>query len=278
MADMYADLARPPLTAPALERALLRPDALWSSVRVTVQSPSTNAELAAAARAGAVEGSVLVTEWQTGGRGRQGRTWLSPPQAGLTFSVLLHPGPDVARARWGWLPLLAGLSLVRAVRRLGEVEAALKWPNDLLLGGLLPGGRQRKAAGLLAEVVDHAVVVGIGLNVSTRRAELPGDDATSLALEGALCTDRATLLVAVLRELAEAYVAWRDAGGDPNDSGLGTAYATACATLGRQVRVLLPAGRELIGLATGIDDDGRLVVRTDTGDTAVAAGDVLHVR
>lgn len=269
---VYADLERPPLCVRALERALLRPDALWSSVQVTEQTPSTNADLAAAA-AGAAEGSVLVTEWQTGGRGRQGRRWVSPPQAGLTFSVLFRPGPGVPPTRWAWLPLLAGLSLVRAVGRLGEVAAAVKWPNDLLLGD-----GQRKAAGLLAEVVGDAIVLGVGLNVTTRRAELP-EDATSLALEGAACTDRATLLPAVLRELADGYVAWRAAGGDPQVSGLAAAYSTACATLGRDVRVLLPAGRELAGRATGIDDDGRLVVRTETGATsALAAGDVLHVR
>lgn len=271
---MYDDLVRPPLPVRALERALLLPGSLWSALHVTGQSESTNADLAAAARAGADEGSVLVTEWQTAGRGRQGRIWVAPPQAGLTFSVLLRPGSTIPQSRWAWVPLLAGLSLVRTIGRLGEVESRLKWPNDLLLGD-----QQRKAAGLLAEVVGDAIVLGIGLNVSTRRAELPGEEATSLALEGAACTDRATLLPAILREVAGDYRSWRDAGGDPHTSGIAAAYAKTCATIGRDVRVLLPAGRELTGVASGIDDDGRLVVRSETGDSsAVAAGDVLHVR
>lgn len=250
---------------------------------------STNEYVGSAAVEGAPAGLVVVAEAQTAGRGRQDRTWLSPPRAGLTFSVLLRPGSGghapVPHGRWGWLPLLGGVALARAVERLGEVDVRLKWPNDLLVGGGLT-----KAAGVLGEVRGQAVVLGVGLNVTTTRAELEAISATSLRVEGAACTDRATLLCAVLRELASLYEQWCDAGGDAEASGLRAAYQDLCATLRRQVRVSLPAGGLLTGEAVEIDADGRLVVRPDVGpidaavsstgapDVAVAAGDVVHVR
>src|SRR5262249_31813653 len=131
----------------------------------------------------------------------------------------------------------------------------------------------------LAQAGGTAVVVGIGLNVTTRRAELPREDATSLQLEQAACTDRDPLLRAVLRQLAADYTAWRDAGGDPRVSGLAAAYTEVGDALGRQVVGSLPGGDEVTGIATGVDADGRLVLRRQDGSQrTVAAGDVVHVR
>jgi BirA family biotin operon repressor/biotin-[acetyl-CoA-carboxylase] ligase len=265
----YEDLDRPPLGAAALRRALVTPGGLWSAIEVRAETGSTNADVAEAARAGAAEGLVVVAERQTAGRGRQGRSWESPARAGLMFSVLLRPSPDTPISRYGWLPLLAGVALVEAVRRLGGVDAALKWPNDLLIDG-------RKCAGILAEAVpDAGVVVGIGLNVTLREHELPVPEATSLALAGSACTDRDPLLRAVLRELADWYARWRDAHGDPEASGLRQAYRLHCATLGQRVDVTLPGGTVLSGEASDVDGDGRLVL---ADSTAVSAGDVRHLR
>lgn len=270
---MWSDLERPPLSGRALATALVQPGGLWREIRVVAETGSTNDDLAAAARDGAAEGAVLVAEAQLAGRGRLDRQWVSPPRAGLTFSVLLRPGPAVPVLRWQWLAMLAGLAVQRAVTRLAEVPAWLKWPNDLLLGP-----DRRKAAGLLGQLSGDAVVVGIGLNVSTRAAELPGPEATSLALEAAERTDRDPLLRAILRQLAADYAGWRGAGGDPERSGLRAAYSAACDTLGRPVRVILPDGTEVTGTATAVDQDGRLVVRDASGERALAAGDVRHVR
>jgi BirA family biotin operon repressor/biotin-[acetyl-CoA-carboxylase] ligase len=289
----YTDLARPPLNGEPLRRALVVPGGLWTRLDLRAETGSTNADAAEAARAGAAEGLVVVAERQTAGRGRLGRTWSSPPRAGLTTSLLLRPGrPDAARgwspispARYGWLPLLAGVALAEAVTRLTELDTELKWPNDLLVQG-------RKCAGILAEAVPTggsaeppAVVVGIGLNVTLRLDELPGPDgtaglpATSLALAGAAATDRDPLLRALLRSVAAWYLRWREAGGDAEASGLREAYTRRCASLGRHVRVLLPDGVELTGTATAVDGDGRLLLRTATGDEqAVAAGDIRHLR
>jgi BirA family biotin operon repressor/biotin-[acetyl-CoA-carboxylase] ligase len=274
---MYTDLDRPPLQVAALRRALVREGSLWTDVAVRNRTASTNADVVSAARAGAAEGLVVVAEEQLAGRGRSGRVWSSPPRAGLTFSVLLRP-VGVPPERWGWLPLLTGLALARAVGGATGIVARLKWPNDLLLGVSL-----RKGAGILAEVADPnpaapAVAVGVGLNVTTKADELPRPDATSLRLEGATSVDRDPLLRAVLRELAVDYDTWRLHAGDPAASGLRAAYLESCATLGQSVQVELPAGGWLRGAAVDIDGDGRLVVETDDGRQAIAAGDVVHVR
>jgi len=276
----FTDLDRPPLREVDLARALVVPDGFWTRLQVRAETGSTNADVAAAAAAGAGEGLVIAAERQTAGRGRVGRQWRSPARAGLAVSVLLRPAdPDPDRgwdpvgvSRYGWLPLLAGVALAGSVARLGEVDAALKWPNDLLVGG-------RKCGGILAEVVaESAVVVGIGLNVTLREGELPQPDATSLRIAGAACTDRDPLLRALLRTLAGWYARWRDAGGDPDTSGLAEAYRARCDTLGREVMVTVPAGDPVSGRATTVDGDGRLVIGTAGGVRTVAAGDVVHVR
>jgi BirA family biotin operon repressor/biotin-[acetyl-CoA-carboxylase] ligase len=287
----YTELDRPPLSARALTRALVVPDGLWSKFDVREETGSTNADAAAAAAAGVPEGLVVVAESQIAGRGRRDRQWTSPPRAGLTVSVLLRPGsternegregmprrhrPGVPASAFGWLPLLAGVALVEAVARIGEVEATLKWPNDLLID-------DRKCAGILAEIAGDAVVIGIGVNVSTRADELPettGVPATSLLVAGAANTDRSPLLRALLRSMARWYEGWREAGGDAEMCGLLAAYQRHCSTIGRRVRVLLPGGEERTGEAVTVDSDGQLVIRTEEGaEFRVSAGDVLHVR
>ena len=269
----WTDTARPPLSARALTAALVRAGSFVTDLRVVPVTGSTNDDVAELARAGAPEGLVLVAEEQTGGRGRLDRGWRSPPRAGLTFSVLLRPPPTVPAHRRTWLPLLAGLAVQQAVERLGELPVRLKWPNDVLLGR--DGGDGGKIAGILVQADGAAVVVGIGLNVSTRRSELP-PGGTSLAVEAARCTDRDPLLRAVLRALGSRYADWCAAGGDPERPR--AAYEAVCDTLGRRARVLLPDGTELTGTATGVDADGRLVLRTEDGPRAVSAGDVRHVR
>jgi BirA family transcriptional regulator, biotin operon repressor / biotin---[acetyl-CoA-carboxylase] ligase len=256
---------------PPVDRVTLAALPDWD-VEVVEESPSTNGALAARAREGAPEGLVLVTEHQTAGRGRLDRTWVTPPRAALTFSVLLRPAVD--DRRWPWLPLLTGVAVVEAVRAAGGPPCSLKWPNDVLAGG-------RKVAGLLAERVEGggapAAVLGIGLNVAQEEHELPVETATSLLAEGAV-VDRTALLVELLGALRRWCSTWSAAGGDPVACGLAAAYQEACVTVGQEVRVLLPSGAPLEGRAVAVDPDGALLV--DAGDRRVAvnAGDVVHVR
>jgi BirA family biotin operon repressor/biotin-[acetyl-CoA-carboxylase] ligase len=256
--------ARPPLDADAVTARLA---GRWL-VQAVPETGSTNADLLAAAATGAPAGTVLVAELQTGGRGRLGRSWVSPAGAGLTFSVLLRPAPPVSS--WGWLPLLTGLALART---LGSA-ARLKWPNDLLFGP-----RGAKAAGILVQAGGDAAVVGVGLNVSTSQAELPVETATSLLLEGHRELDRAELLVGLLGRFDGLYTAWQAHGGDAGRSGLANGYRAVCATLGSEVSVDL-GSHTLFGRALDLDDGGRLLVRPTGGGAVVpvAAGDVTHVR
>lgn len=270
----WSDLERPPLNVTALRRALLRPGSLWTSVDVVAATGSTNTDLAGRAAAGLAEGAVLVAEEQSAGRGRLDRRWSAPPRSGLFFSF--HLKPRVPVERWGWLPLLAGVATASAVARTAGVDAALKWPNDLLV---TVGDEERKAGGILAERAGDGVVVGIGLNVSLRAGELPVPGAGSLALAGAPVADRDPLLRAVLRSVEDWYGQWTAADGDAAACRLQDAYAAGCATLGRSVRAVLPGDRELRGEAVAVDGDGRLVLATDEGmQRPVDAGDIVHLR
>ena len=308
----YTDLDRPPLRELAVNKAVVRPGGLWRRIEVVRETGSTNADVAEAARAGKEEGYVLVAEAQSAGRGRLGRTWTAPARSGLFLSMLLRPG-DVAQGRWGWLPLLAGTAVRTAVDAVSGVPVKLKWPNDLIVVDDVPAGTEtdtatgtatevatgtdtdaatdtdtdaygaaRKLGGILVERVETATgpaaVVGLGLNVSLRRDELPAAHATSLVLENAKAADRDTVLRALLRELERWYTDWTVTGGDPMASGLLSAYAASCATIGRRVRVEVPGGPAVIGEAVGLDGDGRLLVRTAEGERAFGAGDVVHLR
>ncbi|MFD7420164.1 biotin--[acetyl-CoA-carboxylase] ligase [Streptomyces californicus] len=274
--NRWSDLDRPPLKVTALRRGLLRPGALWTSLEVVESTGSTNTDLAERARTGAAgEGTVLIAEEQTAGRGRLERSWTAPPRSGLFLSVYLEPG-DIPVERWGWVPLLAGVAAATGLAKSAGVDMSLKWPNDLLVS--VDGG-ERKTGGILGEFAGDGIVVGMGVNVSLRADELPAPTAGSLALAGAVSTDRETLLRAVLRSLEHWYGAWRDADGDAAASGLQAAYAAGCATLDRSVRAELPGGNALVGEAVAIDGDGRLVLSTENGlQQPVSAGDIVHLR
>lgn len=269
-----------------ITRAAVRAGSLWHEVRVVTETGSSNADLLAVAREGAREGVVLVAEAQTAGRGRMGRRWVSPPRAGLTFSVLLRPY-GVPAALLGWVPLLTGAAVAAALPTVAPVTPRLKWPNDVLVGSA-------KLGGILAERSGSAVVVGIGINVRQHKAELP-DGATSLRLEtaaavadgaapngaaAALADLRARVLVAVLAAMSERYLAWRDqfSPGDAEASGLRREYLGRCTTLGREVTVTLPGGKAITGTAVGVDWAGRLEVNSAHGVVPVSAGDVVHLR
>lgn len=283
---------RPPLRRGELRELLLAPGGPLAKVEVVDAVGSTSTmvgEELAADPASWPDRSLLVADQQVAGRGRAGRTWATPPRAALTATLVLRPSapPD----RWGWLPLLAGLGAVTALRATAGVPAELKWPNDLLVdltghvSDLDGWGAGRKTGGILTEVVPvpdggggAAVLVGIGVNVSQTAAELPVPSATSLALAGAQHTDRESVLAAVVGAVLDVVDRWTAAGGDAVAAGLADEVAAVCETLGRQVRVQLPGGGVLDGVARRLDPTGALVVAAADGEHVVAAGDVLHLR
>jgi len=266
-------MGREPLDQGRLRRELLREGSVWTRLDVRERTESTNADVAQAARHGAAEGLVVAAEHQVAGRGRLGRSWVTPPRSGLAVSALLRP-TDVAAGRWPWLPLLTGVAVVAAVRHRTGVPAGLKWPNDVVVG-------DRKLGGILVERIETAsgpvAVVGVGLNVSLSAAELPVPEATALSLLGADRVDRTALLGDVLHHLGDGYARWRALGGDA-DHGLRESYHRVCSTIDRLVSIALPDGSTLVGRAVGIDRAGRLRVATDRGTRVVGAGDVVHLR
>ena len=227
------------------------------------ETGSTNADLIAAARAGAPAGTALVADHQTAGRGRLGRRWEAPPGSSLLVSMLFHATDANGLHRYTQAVALAAAD---ACRDIASVDATLKWPNDLLIG-------DRKVAGVLAESAPLvagkiAVVVGIGINVCWT-PPLPDElvaTMTALNLEAGREIDRDDLLRSMLDGLDL----------DPPQDLLDR-YRAALGTLGRRVRID-QADVAFEGVAVDVRADGRLVVRTQTGDREVMTGDVVHLR
>lgn len=233
--------------------------------------PSTNDLAKELAETGAVHGEVVIAECQTAGRGRRGRSWVSPAGRNLYLSVVLRPALPPQRAPE--LTLVASLAACDACRQAG-VDAGIKWPNDVLVGG-------RKVAGILTELsaepdLVHWVVLGIGVNLNATAEDFPDDlrdVATSLALERGQPVPRALFTAALLSTLEQ----WLDVHAAEGFEPIRQAWRERSCTLGHEVRVEAD-GRELSGEAEDIDEGGALVVRTPSGRVRVVAGDVRFVR
>jgi BirA family biotin operon repressor/biotin-[acetyl-CoA-carboxylase] ligase len=259
------------LDVTAVRRDLVGPNRPWHRLDVLETTGSTNADLLARHGTGEdIDGAVLIAEHQSAGRGRNGRAWSTPPRSQIALSVGIA-ARGVPPAAWGWIPLMTGVAVVDAVRATAGVDAKLKWPNDVLVG-------EGKLAGILAEVAapDSVIVVGLGLNVTLTADEAPDTRATSLLMLGSTMLDRSALLGAVLAELGARIDHWRSAGGP--DAVLVEDYRRLSSTLGTRVRATLPGDREIIGVATDLDESGQLFIDTGTQTVAVSAGDITHLR
>ncbi len=209
----------------------------------------------------ALDGQVIATEFQSDGRGRLDRTFEAPARSALLFSFYIKPRNQ--RSEWGFIPLIAGLSLVRAITTIDTaMNVSLKWPNDLIIN-------EKKCAGIIAQTTNEGIVIGIGLNVSMTPNELPVSTATSLAIEGSTITDRNLLLSHLLNTFAELFESWEEG------SDLLEEYASASSTIGKKVRIELPGGENLEATVARISHTGELVL--DDG-RYVSAGDVIHLR
>jgi BirA family biotin operon repressor/biotin-[acetyl-CoA-carboxylase] ligase len=265
------DPLRAPLDPQSLRPLVLAPPSPWRRLDVVPETGSTNADLVSRATAGEdIDGAVLIAEHQTMGRGRNGREWSAVPGAQILLSVgvATHAVPtDV----WGWLPLAAGVAVADAVSAVSGIDARLKWPNDVLADG-------GKLAGILAEAVPTraCIVVGIGVNVTLRSAEVPDVGIASLLELGVEAPDRDRLTRRLLLDLGGRIAEWRQTGA--GSSKLIADYRARSATIGSRVRATLPGGRHIVGLARDVDDQGRLVVEVGGQPVAISAGDVVHLR
>jgi len=233
---------------------------------------STNTEANRLAREGAPEGTLIVANAQTKGRGRLGRSWVSPPGSGLYLSIILRP--DCPPDRFPRLMLTAGVAVASAIQQTG-MKPQLKWPNDILIA-------DRKVGGILAEAVfdkrriDFAIL-GIGINVNTEQDELPVS-VRSLATSLRLSLGKPVSRICFLQTLLHLLEPWYEFFCTGAFETILDAWCEFDNTLGRVVDVFLPE-RRLVGVAEALEPDGTLLVRDKRGCLhRIVAGDVVHCR
>ncbi len=219
---------------------------------------------------------LVLAEHQRAGKGRRDRAWSTPTGSGLALSLVL-PLRAVPTNRWGWLPLMTAVAVCQATSRLSGLQLSIKWPNDVLIGC-------RKVAGIL---VEHArvqagrlAVVGIGLNVGMAAADLPVPTATSLCVAGAPPVQRSVLAGRIVGELLAWHHRWVAVAGQAQACDLAQEYLRRSATVGQEVVVQLPQGKQMQGHCVGVARSGQLQVRCQPagGVRNVAAADVVHLR
>jgi BirA family biotin operon repressor/biotin-[acetyl-CoA-carboxylase] ligase len=240
-------------------------------IHLVQEIASTNTLGMEMAGQGSPEGTVVIAETQTGGKGRRGRKWISP-KGNLYLSVILRP--DIPMHKAPLITLMGAVAAATTIRKVCGIPADIKWPNDILIAG-------RKVSGLLTEMsaeqdrIRH-IVLGIGIDVNMDPDVLPPDvraHATTLATEAGKKIDRPAFLQQLLRELDHWYQAFL-----LNEQDVLCEWKALNATIGNLVTVS-GAGETLEGLAQGIDEDGRLIVMLGDGtQRTVAAGDVTIVK
>lgn len=232
---------------------------------------STNAKAFELAHEGGFHGEVIVTEHQTQGKGRRGRSWSSPEGKNLAMSVILRP--EIAPSRAPELTLVAAVALVETLKD-SNVDARIKWPNDVQING-------KKVAGILTELSAdvervHFVIVGIGVNLNSELKDFPpevAELATSVSLNRPSPVHRALFTAALLGKLEEWFEIWSEQGFEP----VRTAWKKASSMLGQEVLVRADA-KELRGVAEDIDASGALLLRVGDKVERVLSGDVEQLR
>ena len=265
----YSFVKSPDLVIPAEIALGLHTSIMGRRILYREEVTSTQDEAGEAARRGAEEGVIVISERQTKGRGRKGRLWASPPREGVYFSTILRP--NLRPSQIIQIPLIAGVAVCKAIRRVTPLEPRIKWPNDITIGG-------KKVGGILAEMscdidrVDH-IVLGIGVNVNTQCSLLPEPTrgiATSLAERCGEYVSRVRLVQCLLAEFDALYRTFLVSGFDT----LREEWKALDSTVGSWVKVS-DGNEEMKGKALDIDGEGFLLVRKENGDVKrIISGDV----
>jgi BirA family transcriptional regulator, biotin operon repressor / biotin---[acetyl-CoA-carboxylase] ligase len=277
-------LPSPPLNLDGI-RSTLATESLGHALYLHQELPSTSKEALSLAQNGAAHGTVVLAESQSGGYGRHGRAWFSPPGLNIYCSVIVRGmGQHLSLSQWlSWVPLVSALAVAEATYQIAAVSLSLKWPNDLLL-------HERKVGGILCEssfatTNDPVVVIGIGLNVNIPPVSFPEElrpIAASLMEVSSRPIDRNRLVAQLLLELEQCLGELRSSG----PVRLRQAYTARCATLGRRVRALVTNDQPIVGTAEALSADGALQIRTLSPHPRsqpmplidVRAADVVHLR
>ncbi len=271
MASIFSDFRPDPLEADVLQN-LLETERFGRTLYVLRQTPSTNDEIKALATRGAPEGTVVVADQQTRGRGRQGRSFASPAGVGIYLSLLLYPTIEITQLPQ--LTLMVAVATAEALTEVSDLPVNLKWPNDVEIRG-------KKVSGILTEAVIRSgipptVIIGIGINVNTGLEHFPSElheRVTSLALAAGHRFSRAQLIATLLRHLERYYLAFQQVGMAP----ILKRWLHYGPIQGRRVRFSETSACET-GIVVGLDEDGALLV--DTGDIMprrVRSGDVTFM-
>ena len=250
----------------------LKTKCMGKSIHFFESLSSTNDKAYKLAVDGAPEGTIVIADEQTKGKGRLGRSWHSPPDSGVYLSCILRP--EIVPNEVSKITLVAAVSVVKAVRELSSLRALIKWPNDIIIS-------DKKTGGVLTELKGEAdkvnfVILGIGINVNTPRKRLPADG-TSIKEESKSTADfsRVEFIKILLQILDEEYAKFKKVGFRPLRSEL---KSYSC-TLGRLVKITTSHKGKFQGKAIDINKDGALVVRSDTGSQGIfLSGDVALVR
>jgi BirA family biotin operon repressor/biotin-[acetyl-CoA-carboxylase] ligase len=218
---------------------------------------------------GSPEGTLVLSESQTKGRGRLGREWFSPKYKGIYLSLILKP--KILPAEASMFTLLAGVSISEAIKEMASLDAHIKWPNDIIIGN-------RKLGGILTELnaeMDEVnfLIIGVGLNVNNDKKTLPAG-ATSLKEQKKEHINRVGLLQEILRNIESNYLLFQNKGAHP----IIEKWRELSITLGKRVKIYFHK-EHIEGEALDIDIDGGLLIRRDSGITdKVMSGDVVHCR
>lgn len=229
---------------------------------------STNSRAAVLAREGAPAGSLIVARQQTAGRGRQGRTWISPPDAGIAMSILLRP--EIPLTRLPLITLATGVAVAQAVEALCGIQLGLKWVNDLTAGG-------KKVGGILAEMPGQALVIGIGINLRLDEGNIPDDLKNRIDWLENLAgrpLEPSLLVAEICRFLERQYFSLLEG----KSQAIIDSWKHYSVTLGKEVMVVSPTGdsaRNISGLAVDIAESGALLIeKTDGTRVELSAGEI----
>ncbi len=236
------------------------------------ETGSTNDDAREAIKRDCPHGTLIVTDKQTAGRGRQDRNWASPPNCGIYMSLVLRPERPLQDAPL--LGIAAAIAAAEAIQSVAKAQVQIKWPNDILL-------RHRKIAGILTETDiqpdgTYAVIIGCGINVNTPYTALPDRiifPASSIQLETGQHTDRPKLLAAWLENMETHYLYWQN--GDMQK--ITAAWHQYAYGLGQQISID-QQGQTHAGVLQGMAADGSLILQTKNGKTInILSGDVTAI-
>jgi BirA family transcriptional regulator, biotin operon repressor / biotin---[acetyl-CoA-carboxylase] ligase len=242
-------------------RIVGKPNAGTNELYETIDS--TNNRACELARQGAPEGTLILARQQSAGRGRQGRTWVSPMDAGISFSVLLRP--KISLAKLPLITLATGVAVVRAVERSVGIRLGLKWVNDLVLNG-------KKVGGILAEMPGQALVIGIGLNIRLNSDELPDDlkeRVDWLERASGRPVDPNLIVVELALELEHQYENLISG----NSEDILKSWRSYSVTLGKEI-IARTGAQEIRGKAIDISQTGALIVEGEAGRSEISAGEI----